>query len=51
MAQQQQFVKVSSSFKDREMLSDSELSEDYDEDAYFQDFEDQARLPQELKMH
>ena len=40
MAQQQQFVKVSSSFKDHEMLSDSDLSEDYDEDAYFQDFED-----------
>jgi hypothetical protein len=37
--------RVSQSFKSREMLSDSDLSEDYDADPYFIDFNDQHRYP------
>lgn len=40
---QWQFRRVSESFRDHEMLSDSDPSEDYDEDPYFQDFEEEKR--------
>ena len=34
---------VSDSFNDHEMMSDSELSEDYDGDPYYQDFNEEHR--------
>jgi len=35
---------VAESFREREMLDDDDLSEDYDTDPYFQDFNEQYRI-------
>ncbi len=38
-----QIARVSKSFRNTEMLDDDALSEDYDEDPYFQDFDEEYR--------
>jgi hypothetical protein len=35
---------VAESFRAKEMLDDDDLSEDYDNDPYFQDFNEQFRI-------